>query len=151
MPADKPITLVSASEEQEVGRALLKWLNTYPGKPASVQRINFEFLADDAPGMMLSTIQAAYKTRQYILGGYEAQYQFKVVYRSQPDDNDSRLAGDETLNALGVWAEENAGSLFLSPATVRSVKRSSNASLFAVYEDGSRDHQILMTLTYEVI
>lgn len=149
MANDKPVALVSAEEEQEIGRALLIWLNKYPEKP--VQRINFEFLAEDSPGMMLSTVQAAYKTRQYILGGYEAQYQFKVVYRTQPDDNDSRLAGDEALNALGVWAENNKGSLSLGSAIVRSVRRSSNASLYGVYEDGSRDHQILMTLTYEVI
>ena len=148
MSNEKAKVLVSADEEQEVGRALLAWLNTYPSKP---HRINFEFLADDVPGLMLSTVQAAYKTRQYVLGGYEAQYQFKIVYRVQPDDNDSRLAADELLNAIGAWAERNEIKPDLGNALVRSVKRTSNASLFAVYEDGSRDHQILMTLTYEVI
>lgn len=148
MASEKVLTLVSADEEQEVGRALLVWLNTCPHKP--VHRINFEFLPADSPGMMVSTIQAAFKTRQYITGGYEAQYQFKIVYRVQPDDNDSRLAADEVLNAVGAWAENNAEKPNLKSALVRSVKRTSNASLLAVYEDGSRDHQILMTLTYEV-
>lgn len=149
MPNDKNIALVSADEEQEVGRALLAWLNKSPEKV--VDRINFEFLPKDSPGMMLSTIQAAYKTRQYITGGYEAQYQFSVVYRTQPDDNDSRLAGDEVLNAVGVWAEKNYNALDIGSVRVRSVRRTSNASLLAVYDDGSRDHQILMNLTYEVI
>lgn len=149
MADDKIKTLVSAEEEEAVGRALLSWLNEYPDKPVS--RINFEFLATDTPGIMVSTIQAAFKTRQYIVGGYEAQYQFKLVYRTFPNDNDSRLAADETLNKMGAWAERNVASLDISPATVQSFARTSNASLVAVYEDGSRDHQILMTLTYEVI
>lgn len=148
MASEKVMTLVSADEEQEVGRALLVWLNSCPEKPVS--RINFEFLPSDSPGMMLSTIQAAFKTREYILGGYEAEYQFKIVYRVQPSDNDSRLAADEVLNVIGAWAENNVEKPNLKSAAVRSVKRTSNASLLAVYEDGSRDHQILMTLTYEV-
>ena len=149
MPNEKTKALVSADEEQEVGRALLLWLNTCPDK--AVDRINFEFLPKDSPGMMLSTIQSAFKTRQYITGGYEAQYQFSLVYRTQPDDNDSRLAANEVLNAIGAWAEKNTEKPVIGSAIVRSVRRTSSASLIATYEDGSRDHQILMNLTYEVI
>lgn len=145
---EKPFALVSAEEEQAVGRSLLVWLNTCP---SLTDRINFEYLPKDTLGIMLSTIQAALKTRQYITGGYEAQYQFSLVYRAQPDDNDSRLAADELLNEIGIWAETSDTKPELDRAVVRSVKRTSNASLLAVYEDGSRDHQILMTMIYEVI
>lgn len=148
MPSEKPLTVVSADEEREVSRTLLAWLNTNPDKP---QRINFEFLPDDGTGLSLSSIQAAVKTKQYIFGGYEAQYQFALIYRSQPGDNDTRLEAVEMLNELGAWAERNAGSLFLDRARVKTLQRTSNAALLAVYEDGSRDHQILMNLTYEVI
>ena len=147
MPSEKPLTVVSA-DEREVSRTLLAWLNTNPDKP---QRINFEFLPDDGTGLSLSAIQAAVKTRQYIFGGYEAQYQFALIYRSQPGDNDTRLEAVEMLNELGAWAERNAGSLLLDRARVKTLRRTSNAALLAVYEDGSRDHQILMNLTYEVI
>ena len=148
MPSEKPLTVVSADEEREVSRTLLAWLNTNPDKP---QRINFEFLPDDGTGLSLSAIQAAVKTRQYIFGGYEAQYQFALIYRSQPGDNDTRLEAVEMLNELGAWAERNAGSLLLNQARVKTLRRTSNAALLAVYEDGSRDHQILMNLIYEVI
>ena len=148
MPSEKPLTVVSADEEREVSRTLLAWLNTNPDKP---QRINFEFLPDDGTGLSLSAIQAAVKTKQYIFGGYEAQYQFALIYRSQPGDNDTRLEAVEMLNELGAWAERNAGSLLLDQARVKTLRRTSNAALLAVYEDGSRDHQILMNLTYEVI
>ena len=148
MPSEKPLTVVSADEEREVSRTLLSWLNTNPDKP---QRINFEFLPNDGTGLSLSAIQAAVKTRQYIFGGYEAQYQFALVYRSQSGDNDTRLEAVEMLNELGAWAERNVGSLLLDNARVKTLRRTSNAALLAVYEDGSRDHQILMNLTYEVI
>ena len=148
MPSEKILTVVSADEEREISRALLAWLNTNPDKP---QRINFEFLPDDGTGLSLSGIQAAVKTRQYIFGGYEAQYQFALIYRTQPGDNDTRLEAVEALNALGGWAERNADSLLLDHARVKRLARTSNAALLAVYEDGSRDHQILMNLIYEVI
>lgn len=148
MSNEKQISVVSAAEEREISRSLLAWLNTAPNKP---ERINFEFLADDGTGLSLSAIQTAVKTRQYIGGGYEAQYQFSIIYRSQPGDNDSRLRAVEVLNDLGDWAEKNTGSLLLENARVRRLARTSNAALLAVYDDGTRDHQILMNLTYEVI
>lgn len=149
MQNDKPLTLVSADEERKVGRSLLVWLNTCPIKP--VGKIEFEFLPKDSVGMMMSTVQATFKTRQFILGGYEAQYQFALVYRVNPDDTDSVLAADEALTEIGAWAERNTEKPDIEGAVVRSVQRMSTAALLAVYEDGSQDHQILMTLTYEVI
>lgn len=146
--ANKELSLVSAEEEQEVGRALLVWLNKCPDKP--VGKINFEFIPQDNAGMMMSTIQATLKTREYIFGGYEAQYQFALIYRIKSGGNDDRLSANEALNAIGAWAERNPEKPDLGNAVVRSVRRTSNASLLAVYEDGSRDHQILMNLTYEV-
>ncbi len=148
MPSERPLTVVSADEEREISRALLAWLNTAPQKP---ERINFEFLPDDGTGLSVSAIQTAIKTRQYIGGGYEAQYQFAILYRSQPGDNDSRLEAVEVLNELGEWAEKNAGALLLNNARMKRLRRMSNATLLAAYKDGSRDHQILMNLTYEVI
>lgn len=144
----KAKTLVPGDEEQLVGRSLLRWLRTYPNLPADIE---FEHLPDDAVGMMLSSIQAAYKLEQYIDGGYLAQYQFKIVYRSQPSDNNSRLAADELLNAIGAWAERRENRPSITGVLVQRVQRDSGASLFATYEDGSRDHQILMSLIYEVI
>ena len=149
MSENKPKALVGVDEEERVGRALLLWLNTWPEKP--VARIDFENLPMDGAGMAVSTIQAAFKTRQFIDGSYEAQYQFKVIYRLQPGDNDSRLSADETLNCLGAWAERNPVKPQLGEnVQVRRVQRDSCAALFMSYEDGSRDHQILMNVLYEV-
>lgn len=139
---------VSAAEEYQVSRKLLVWLNTYQKKP--VDLIRFEFLPADTTAMAMSTIQAAYILQKYILGGYKAEYQFKLIYRIKPgNSNDKRLKADELLDALGDWTigqRPNIGE----GKTVVSVEPTTRSSLFAVYENGDEDHQILMKLTYEV-
>jgi hypothetical protein len=147
---NKAIILVSGEEADQVSRSLLRWLNEYPDKPVS--RIGFEYLDADELSMTLSTIQSAYKTKQYILGGYEAQYQFKLVYRVQPGrSTDERLAADEALNALADWATNRKDMPDIgTKRKVLKIISDSRSSLFARYDDGSEDHQILMKLTYEV-
>ena len=78
---NKPIQLVTREEEDKVSRNLLKFLNTFPDIPPSVDAIKYEFLRDDIPGMALSTIQGTYIAERNIIGGYTAEYQFKIIYR----------------------------------------------------------------------
>lgn len=139
---------VSAAEEYQVSRKLLVWLNTYPEKP--VDLIRFEFLPADTTAMAMSTIQAAYILQKYILGGYKAEYQFKLIYRIKPgNSNDKRLKADELLDALGDWTIGQRPDIG-ERKTVVSVEPTTRSSLFAVYENGDEDHQILMKLIYEV-
>lgn len=156
---DKPRPLVAAEEEDKISRNVLIWLNTFPDIPDAVLAgnpmtpINFEFLTDNRPCMALSTIQAPYITKRYILGGYEAEYQFKVIYRIIPgatSSPDKRLKADELLDRLGDWVSR--GKPDLGPG-IRALKveATTRSSLFAMYENGDEDHQILMKLTYEVI
>ena len=146
--ADKPKQAVSAAEEDQISRKLLVWLNTYKEKP--VDLIRFEFLPADTSAMALSTIQAAYIVQKYILGGYKAEYQFKLIYRIKPgNSNDKRLKADETLNAIGDWATGQRPDIGDDKAVVR-IEPTTRSSLFAVYENGDEDHQILMKMTYEV-
>ena len=106
--------------------------------------------------MALSTIQAAYIVKKYILGGYQAEYQFKVIYRMKPgNSNDKRLKADELLNELGDWAELFGGvndDPFIGKGKrVIRIEPTTRSSLFAVYENGDEDYQILMKMNYEVI
>ena len=139
---------VSNAETDNVSRSMLAWLNSYPQKP--VDLIAYEFLDTDKPSVALSTIQGAYKTKQYITGGYVAQYQFKVIYRVQAASNNDRLNADETLNEMGDWMADRANAPDIGFRVLRVVC-DSRSSLFAAYENGDEDHQILMTMTYEVI
>lgn len=139
---------VSSVEEDQVSRKLLVWLNTFPEKP--VDLIRFEFLPADTEAMAMSTIQAAYIVRKYILGGYQAEYQFKLIYRVKPGSSmDKRLKADETLNALGDWVSGKQPDIGEGKRVI-SIEPTTRSSMFAVYENGDEDHQILMKLNYEV-
>lgn len=139
---------VSSAEEDQVSRKLLVWLNTFPEKP--VDLIRFEFLPADTEAMAMSTIQAAYIVRKYILGGYQAEYQFKLIYRVKPGSSmDTRLKADETLNALGDWVSGKRPDIGEGKRVI-SMDPTTRSSMFAVYENGDEDHQILMKLNYEV-
>ena len=140
---------IPAAEEDQISRKMLVWLNTFPQKP--VDLIRFEFLPADSATMAMSTIQAAYIVKKYILGGYQAEYQFKVIYRIKPgNSNDKRLKADELLNALGDWALTQTPDIGTGRRVIR-VEPTTRSSLFAMYDNGDEDHQILMKMNYEVI
>lgn len=159
LETEKPRALVTAEEEDKISRNVLIWLNKFTEIPDAVLAgnpltpINFEFLTDNKPCMALSTIQAPYIVERYIIGGYKAEYQFKVIYRIIPGVTtgpDKRLKADELLDRLGDWASRSKPNL---GAGIRALKveATTRSSLFAMYENGDEDHQILMKMTYEVI
>ena len=128
---------------------MIAWINTYPNLPVDV--IRFEYLPADAESMAMSTIQAAYIVKKYLLGGYEAEYQFKLIYRVKPGNSiDKRLKADEMLNAIGDWSNGQKPDIGDGKRVV-SLEPTTRSSLFAVYENGDEDHQILMKMNYEVI
>ena len=145
--------MASSEEVGRISRSMLVWANTFPNKPVAV--IKYELLdideaAGDDAAMALSTIQGTYITRQYIIGGYQAEYQFKIIYRIKPGtSNDKRLQADEMLNRFGDWARTQKPDLGADINALR-VEPTTQSSKFAAYEDGYEDYQILMRLTYEV-
>lgn len=151
MDSEKQKKLVSAEEEQDISRKIMVWANSYTDEDMPAATINYEFMPADSTGMALSLIQGTYITRKYIMGGHEAEYQFKLIARIIPgSSNDKRLRVDAMLNRFGDWAAKNYPSLG-DGVRVRRMESASRAAMFARYEDGSEDHQILMKMTYEVI
>ena len=142
--------VVSSDEQEKISRALLAWLNEFPDKPVST--INYEYLADDQAGMALSAIQGTFKTKTYIRRGYQAQYQFKVIYRIQTGpgaENSTRLSAEEMLNKLGSWASTRRDFPDIGERKyVQKIDFNARSALFGRYDNGDEDHQILMTLYY---
>lgn len=139
--------LVAAEEEQTISRSMMAWINTYDDLPVGI--VNFEQLKADVKSMALSTIQATYVLRRFIYGGHEGEYQFKIIYRIKPGaSNDARLKADELLNAIGDWAAAHYPALGEN-IVVKRLEATTRSSMFAVYENGDEDHQILMRMVYE--
>lgn len=149
MISEKPIFLVAAEEEDQINRKMLVWANSFPNKPVVI--INYEQLSADESSMALSTIQSTYITKKYILGGYQAEYQFKIIYRVKPGtSNDKRLKADELLDRFGDWARAQHPDIGDGMRVLR-IEPTTRSSMFGRYENGDEDHQILMKMTYEVI
>lgn len=146
---NKTAKLTSADEEKNISRKMVIWANTYPDSPVAI--INYEQLSEKTESMALSTIQGAFVKKKFVTGGHLAEYQFKVIYRLYAgSSNDARLTADEMLNGFGDWAATNRPELG-DDILVRSLEPVSRSSLFAAYDDGMEDHQILLKLTYEVM
>lgn len=151
MGSEKEKKLVSSEEEQDISRKMMVWVNSFSDDDLPAATINYEFIAADSAGVALSVIQGAYITKRYLLGGHEAEYQFKIIARIKPGgSNDKRLKADAVLNRFGDWAMKNYPSLG-DGVRVRRMEAVSRAAVFAVYQGGWEDHQILMKMKYEVI
>lgn len=146
----KAKVLVSAEEQAQIVRTLRAWLNSSPPVQALSLVLDYEYLPETR-GLTMTTSQGAYKTAQFILGGYRAQYSFRIVYRAIAEDTDERIAMDEALNAIGAWAETNDPPDFGEAIRVRSIRRADTSGIFARYDDGVEDHQISIIFDYEVI
>lgn len=145
--------LVARSEEDQVSRNMVIWANTFPGLPEDLSgdlAIGFEYLVADAPCMVLSTIQGTNIVSRYLLDGYKAEYQFKIIYRIKPGKSvNKRLKADEVLDSFGDWAVTERPYIGDNKQVLK-IETSSRAAIFAAYENGDEDHQILMKMTYEV-
>ena len=151
MDSEKEKKLVSSEEEQDISRKMMVWVNSFSDDDLPAVTINYEFLAADSASVALSVIQGAYITKRYLLGGHEAEYQFKIIARIKPGgSNDKRLRADAVLNRFGDWAIQNYPSLG-NGVRVRRMEAVSRAAVFAMYQGGWEDHQILMKMKYEVI
>ena len=141
--------LVSVSESSQLYRAMRTWLNTNTNKPCT--RVDFEYLPENG-GVALTIIQGAYKTKQYITGGYQAQCQFKLVYRTICSCMEDRIVADEVLNTFGEWCESNLATLAMPATNMKALKvrRDSESVILSRYDGDVEDHHILMTLIYEV-
>lgn len=144
MATDKQRVSVPVEERATIARAVHHWLNTYPQKP--VKKIDYEYLNET--GMTVSAIQSPYRTKSFIDGTYQAQYQVFVIYRAIPTTTDARLKMDEDLDRLAAWAETNLPDL--GRFTALKVEVPSNAAISGRYEDGIEDHQIQININYEV-
>lgn len=146
---DKRIEFVPAREENGISRNILDWLNTFPGLPFCIERLDYEFMKPGTVCMALSLVQSAYIVERFIDGSYTADYQFKIIYRINPSGPNARLDVDEMLDQLGAWADGQAPYIG-EGLEVQELEQTTPAALFTRMDGGWEDHQIFFRMTYKV-
>ena len=147
---ESPRNYVSALEEGKIKRAVQLWLNSCPVKPR--EQLSYNDPGENT-GLCLVPATAPYIVRgPYILGGYEAQYQFSVDYLLPAANDDERMAADEALERVAEWALENVGDLDADDSSIRvkRIKRDTPAVPVDMLQSGSEVHSINLSLFYEV-
>lgn len=145
----KELTPVSADEQEQIARTVIEWLNGSGAVP--VRAIAYEMLDEGVSGVAMHLEGGAYKTKEFITGGYQAQLRFSLHYRIQPGDSgDARLKADEALNALADWACDAAHLPALGGGCrATQMETEARARVVAAYENGDEDHRAALRLTYE--
>lgn len=146
---DRPVEFVPLREENGISRNVLAWINTFPGIPLFIERLDYEFMDADTVCMALSLVQSTYIVERFIDDSYIAEYQFKIIYRLNPSGASARLNADETLDKLGEWADGQAPYIG-DGLEVQELEQTTPASLFARMAGGWEDHQIFFRMTYKV-
>lgn len=143
------MNFLSREAMEEVRDAVKAWLQSCPELP--LPDITFEDLPANNTGIAFETAQSAVYLQKYILGGYRAQYQFRILYRIIPSDDNDALEANRALTAIANWCEESEEKPQLTDAVNIRIERTSDAAILAAYEDGTEDYGIDLTLTWEVI
>lgn len=142
-------TRVAPNERSKIDRNVLIWLNKFPDLPVMLITTESQ-LAVDKTGMAVSAVTNAYINKSYILGGYQAEYNFTLIYRIKPGKSpDASLSADELLNQIGDWCIYEKPDLG-EEIRVLKVTPTSQAELYALYENGDEDHHISIRIVYEV-
>ena len=126
------------------------WLNSCPVKPRD--KISYNYHGENT-GLFVIPANAPYIVHgPYILGGYEAQYQFSVDYLLPAANDDERMAADEALERVAEWALDNIGQLDADDSSIRvkRIKRDTPAVPIDMLQSGSEVHSINLSLSYEV-
>ena len=138
--------LIQTSYASEVQRTLRNWFNTYTDKP---YEFTFEDLPENDAGICVASEQAPAYVARYITGGHKAEYRFRIILRVLPSDDGDMLDAVELLSSIAEWAE-TATPPDITGAVNELILRTSDAAIMAVYEDGTNDYSISLTLSWEV-
>jgi len=121
------------------------WLNTMSIDRTSYNHFSFEDLPENDFGYTFSTRQGAQYLKKYIGGGYLAQYQFYLIVRVLPSTDEDSIDAIELLNKMADWCVTHVPS---SMPTAK-IERTTDAAVLSVFEDGVKDYNITMNITWE--
>lgn len=141
-----------AWQDDGIGQKIAAWINSYPDLPPDLYKgsITYDYLPTDKKAITLEPVQGNYISDPDIVGGYEASYRFKLVYRLKPGDSSyNRISADSLLDDMGKWTMEqkpDIGGGFI----VNKIYPTTLSAKIASYNNGDEDHQIFIMVEYSV-
>jgi hypothetical protein len=129
--------------DNTIWRILLDHLNAWPDKPCEILYDKFE---KDPPTMRMQQLTGTVVERKYVNGSFIGLYPFALALRIGGQDTEERLNASDTLNSLMGWLDANPPDLGESRTFYKF--EATTPSQNAVYEDGSEDYGVTVTMRY---
>lgn len=142
----KQVEVLSITEQTTISGALMQLITSWPDLPARVvpqwQRI------EDTKPLGIYTLQGAVYLRKDTLGGFQAQFPFKVLYAATASDSKSRLLKQKVLDDLGEWLEAANYPELTGGRQITNIERTTTSFKVGEDEKGKELYQCNLMLRY---
>ncbi len=131
------------SGDETIAKKLVDFLNTWEEKPTEIL---FEHFTKGAC-MVFQQLSGTVVDRKYINGSYLGSFPFAVYVRTDGSDTKSRLDATAVLYSLVNWLKSQEPP-DIGENRIASEFETTTPSQAGVYEDGTEDYQITLTLNF---
>lgn len=151
------VELLSVEEQDAIGKALFSLIKNYPG--LNKIAVKYGDIGDNTIGIYAQS--DAIVTKRYINGVFNAQFPFRLLYRSKPTTDNDRIAREETLGKLAGWlCKKNVAignkvyaldsyPLLSDGRKITEIEQLKTVSLAGRLADGNVDYFVNMCLYYK--
>lgn len=146
---------LSKQEYDKVGEMLLELIKACPKVPEDLKNKEEGILYQSmSTGRCLGiiTLPGAKYVSKNVLGGFTAQVNLQIAYKSSPKTNDQRIDAQNTVDQIMGWLEDVKGLPSLTGG--RTVTKITASSSFASKDEVSNDKSVVFVapavMEYEV-
>lgn len=139
--------LLSASEQSIITLAVLELMNKSPTIKELETLAEYQSIPKEN-GICFYSMRSPRKTKNYLDGGFEAQFPFFIIYRCSPKTTPQRIKKQEVLNVLGEWLEKADYPELSEGREIITIERTTTSYLAARDESGVEDYQCNFNLLY---
>lgn len=119
---------LTVKDAESISDAILKLVLKYDGYPDSMEAshatIKWNSIAPSV-SVGLFPMQGAVYQKQYLSGSYEAQFPFRMQFRSSPTSNPDMINSQSVLEGLAKWLEECNAEFKDEHITLNGIDRTS--------------------------
>lgn len=141
---------LSITEQENMAEAVLRIVAAYPDYPKTITDSNIRL--DDLEGKSecigVFPISGAVVLKEYIYGGFDAEYPFLLLYKCQPTTNRAVIEKRGVFDKLAMWLESIEYPDLSDGREIQSIKRTSTTILTEKAKDGMSVFQCTFKLNY---